>query len=565
MTDEWQFPTAWAAVACLLRELGNTAVFGLPSDDLALLDAMGAGQPRLVLCRDQRNAVFMASGYALATGRIGVCVVGKGPAVANAVTGLVEASTGGVPVLVIAAGTAVARVGAGAFQELDQIRLIRPLVKWAARVEHPTRLVPVLRKALRVARLGAPGPVYVELPEDVASSSIRMDGPWRIDGMQYPAPDPEALRASCDLIARSHRPILLIGGGARRRCPPGTLEKLADTLGCAVFTTASGRGIFDERHPLYCGLSGLYAQPPAAALWQHTDLVIAVGSRLEETATFGWDTLPVGTPVLQVNLSEVAAVAERDGAWLYGDVGHTVNGWLRCGWPVGGTGQWRKQVADVRAALAGLVRLRLAGVRPDDPPRVAAVLAVLDELLPVDRILVQENGLQDMWSYFYPFWTATVGGSIVPSEQTSLGFGMAAAVGAALGAPDQAVVAFGGDGAFNLFRSDLVTVAAEAVPLLMVVLDNGGYGWLQKQLDQRLTPTPYRFTDGHRTTGAAVRDLGIAYQRVERHADVAPALRSAWSRRLAGQPAVVEVAVRLDDVPPGLEKLAGDLPAPVDG
>lgn len=229
-----EYPTAWAAVADHLTFLGVDTVFGLPADDLAFLTALEAQPVRMVLCRDQRNAAFMATGYALAAGRPGACVVGKGPAVTNVGTGLLEAQTARVPLLVYASGTAAERVGTGAFQELDQLTTVRHLVKWSARVDHPGRVCPVLEKAGLVATAGVPGPVYVELPEPVAAAPVTGTGPWRPLSGHRPAPEPAALAESYRWLQSARRPLLLAGGGARHRNPDRRIERLAERLGAGL-------------------------------------------------------------------------------------------------------------------------------------------------------------------------------------------------------------------------------------------------------------------------------------------------------------------------------------------
>lgn len=561
MTPPREYAGGWAAVADFVGHLGIDTVFGLPSDDMDLLVALDGTSTRMVLCRDQRNAVFMGVGHAVATGRPGVCVVGKGPAVANTVTGLLEAAAAHVALLLLATGTPSRQLGTGAFQELDQVAIVRPLTKWATRVEHPDRLCAVLEQAVLVAVSGAPGPVYVELPEDVAGAPVTRTGPWRAPRAHRQGPDTDVLADSLVVLRAATRPLVLAGGGARHRNPGSLVERLADALGAGVFTTASGRGVVDESHPSFCGLAGLYARPSGRALWQEADLIVALGSGLEETATMGWEA---DTPVLQVNVDAAGIATGRRGTWVLADVARTVACWLEASArePLSATGPgWRERVAAARSALvdpgdapaAGRVRAR---------PRVADVLAALDRVVPGDRALVQENGLQDMWSYFYPHWSVRAGDTaFAPSEQTSLGAGAAAAVGVQLARPGRPVVALIGDGAFNLFRGDLPTLADAGAPVLYVVLDNGGYGWLQSNLDRRSPNSRFRFVTGRPTGSAgALEQLGIGHARVEEAGALEPVLHRAWSHCAAGEPYVVEVAVDLADVPPGMESLAGDFP-----
>ncbi|MEU9122486.1 thiamine pyrophosphate-binding protein [Streptomyces sp. NPDC048506] len=561
-------PTAWAALADHLRHLGTRAVFALPGDDMALLGELErAADIRVVLCRDQRNAVFMATGYALTTGRPGVCVIGKGPALTNALTGVLEARSAAAPLLLIADGTRLDRLGTGAFQELDQLTAVRPYAKWAVRVDHADRLPAALDKATALAVNGTPGPVYVELAEQIAAEPVTRNGPWRPATPQRPGPDPDALAATAERLAAAERPLLLVGGGARHRNAGRRIEQLAERLGAGLFTTASGRGTVAEDHPLYCGVSGLYTVAPADALWQETDLVIALGSRLEETATFGWPEDASQLPVIQAVVDEAGLAMERPGAHVLGDAGRIVDGWTELLADHRPRGAWPERIRTVRAALARRAadRAEEAAKRvPDGAVPVADVLAALDRAVPADRVLVQENGLQDMWSYYFPHYALAVGGgSVVPSEQTPLGFGAAAAVGVRLAEPaGRPVVAVVGDGAFNLFRSELPTLADAGVAVLYVVLDNGGYGWLQSNLDRVSGPASrFAFTAARRSGNEGLADAhGFDHVRVTSPAELPAALTAAWRRVSAGTTAIVEVAVALEDTPPGMAESAGDFP-----
>lgn len=538
--------TGWHAVAAWLRHSGVDTVFGLPDDDLLLLAALADEPVRMVLCRDQRNAVFMAAGYAATSGRPGYCVVGRGPALAYAVGGLVEAAAGRLPVVLLATGTDADRIGTGAFQELDQLSLVRPVVKWAARVEHPRLLGGMLAKAASVAGSGAPGPTYLEIPASVGAAPAPAEEPW-------PAP--------AELLAGARRPVVLAGGGMRHHNQDRVVERFAERYGAAILVSASGRGAVDESHPLFCGGAGLYAAPAVKRLWRETDLVIALGSRLEETTVEGWDGIRPPVPVLQVNVEAADLAVGWPGPAVVGDAAAVLAGWAdRAGEP---DRSWLARVARARQEAVDAARVHAERLRAGPRISVLDVLDALDSTVPADRILVQENGLADMWSYFWPYWTChSSGGSVAPSEQTSLGFGAAAALGVALAAPERPVVALVGDGAFRIFGADEATAAAATAAvarsgLLYVVLDNGGYGWLQHQLDERGGQSAARFRfaagDGPSPPGHAWRE------RVEDKPQLAAALARAWSRCAAGQVAVLEVAVQLDDTPPCLWPEADEL------
>jgi acetolactate synthase-1/2/3 large subunit len=554
------YPSPWHAVVDALVHHKVDTVFGLPGDDLGALHALEDAPVRMLLCRDQRSALFMATGYATQAGRTGVAVIGKGPAVANAVTGLLEAQTSGVPLVVLAGATAAKRRDSGAFQEVDQLALIRPVVKWAARVDHPDRLVPALDKAFLLAASGAPGPVYVELPDDLLDMAVERTRPWASTPETAATQGPTS--RALELIGAANRPVLLVGGGMRGRNAERGIEALADRIGAAVFATASGRGVVDEHHPAFGGLSGLYSPAELAPVWADADLLITLGSRLEETATFN-GFVADGVPVLQVNIDAGGLSAEFPGLSVLGDGEAVVAHWLRAlgPRPAQADSSWPSTVADCRAAAHVAVAARLAEMAGSDTLHVAEVLAALDRLAAPDRILVQENGLQDMWSYFFPHWTCGAGaGSVVPSEQTTLGFGTAAAGGVKLAAPDRPVIAFVGDGAFAMVANEVATLAEEGVGVTYVVLRNQGYGWLQCQLDQHgAEASRFRFLSEeaqrplqvhHAVWHAVVRDKSA----------LADLLGEALLHSTKGRVAVLEVPVTIADAPPGITELEGDFP-----
>ncbi|MBD0693061.1 thiamine pyrophosphate-binding protein [Streptomyces sp. CBMA123] len=546
-----RYPDAWSAIVSLLVANGVDTCFGLPGDDLELLRALDAAGLDLVPCRDQRNAMYMATGYALQSGRPAVCALGKGPAVTHAATGLLEARESGAPVLVLAAGGPERRRGSGGFQELDQVAVTAPLVRWAHRVGHPDRVVPATVTALTRAVGPPPGPVYLEIPDDVRTASITVTGPPpTLPEPLLPDSVPVAPGRALAAIRRSRRPVLLVGGGMRHRNGGGVVERFAERLGAALFTTASGRGAVDEHHPLFCGLAGLYAAGPARALWSSCDLVVSLAGRLEETVVDGGTPWPP-VPVVQVNVDPAGLSAEFAGPRVLGDARHAVLGWSRALDEDGrATEQWGKRIADARTAMSLAVEAELARAAALPGIRIAELLAALDATSGELRVLVQENGLQDMWSYGFPFHVG--GGSVVPSEQTPLGFGAAAAIGVKRAAPDHEVTAFVGDGAFLAARADIAVTAAAHGGVLYVVLCNGGYGWLDAQRSRLgLDAERHPFT----RPGApppAVDGSDLHYRVLRDKAALTGEIHAARKFCARGGTAVLMVPVAPDDILPAL-------------
>ncbi|MEU2728493.1 thiamine pyrophosphate-binding protein [Streptomyces griseoviridis] len=553
-----RYADAWSAIVDLLVAHEVDTCFGLPGDDLELLRALDAAGLDVVPCRDQRNAMYMATGYALQSGRLAVCALGKGPAVTHAATGLLEARESGAPVLVLAAGAPERRRGSGGFQELDQIAVVAPLVRWAHRVGHPDRVVPATVTAMTRAAGPPSGPVYLEVPDDVRTAEVVVTGPRPTppEPLAFavapvtPGPALAALRAS-------RRPVVLVGGGMRHRNDGGAVEGFAERLGAALFTTASGRGAVDEHHPLFCGVAGFYAAAPFRELWSSCDLVVSLAGRLEETVAEGGSPWP-RVPVVQVNLDPGGLSAEFAGPRVLGDARHAVLGWSRALDEDRGAAladpdardAWSKRIAEARAAASHEVEAELARAAALPEIRVAELLAALDATAGEHHVLVQENGLQDMWSYGFPFHAG--GGSVVPSEQTPLGFGAAAAIGVKRAAPGHEVTAFIGDGAFLAARADIAVTAASHGGVLYVVLCNGGYGWLDAQR-ARLGLDAERHAFARRGAPPPVVDGPDLHHRVLRDkAALTEEILAARRFCSQGGTAVLMVPVAPDDVLPAV-------------
>jgi acetolactate synthase I/II/III large subunit len=367
--------------------------------------------------------------------------------------------------------------------------------------------------------------------------------------------------AALDVLRNAQRPIVLVGGGMRHRNAGGVVERFAERVGAALSCTASGRGVVDESSTRFIGLAGLYAPDRAKALWEDADCVVVLGSRLEETATYGWpDALGRTVPVVQVNVDAAGVATQFAGPVVLGDGGDVCAAWLERvvdHAPV----EWSKRVDEAHHGLRADHRRELADLAAKPELHVVEVLAALDAELPADRVLVQENGLQDMWSYSFPrFECAHGAGSVVPSEQTSLGFGAAAAIGVKAAAGDRPVVAFVGDGAFGLFDADLTTAVALGTGLVYVVLRNGGYGWLHSQLgphNRDLAGTA--LVDPDAVPVEAPRWRGVHQATVTKEslrADVA----EAWRRARDGEVVVLNVPTRLEDALFADHELGGSFP-----
>lgn len=513
----------WEQVAATLVAHGIRLVFGLPDDDMRALRALEGHGIHVEWCRSQRTAVHMAAGAALSGGRPAVVVLGRGPAVAAAVPGLLEAAYGHAPVVVLGAGTATERQHSRAFQDAPTVDLVSPVTRWAARVPTPGHAASMVREALARAAAAPAGPVYLEIPDASPVPSTEQ---------------PDGLSAEVDLdrtvsmLAAAQRPCLLLGGGAKGLSRPQVLE-LAEATDAAVLVTASGRGSFPESHRQFVGVAGLYMAAPVRALVETSDIVVSVGSRLEETAMTG---MPRGASWLQVTAT-VAGVDHRlPGGHVIMDAARWAHE-LSARRLTGERGPWIAETASLRT--------RLFEDRAREDTLSARVMRALSDLLPEDAIVFHENGLHDMWSYSFPHFTLPDRArSVAPSEQTTLGFGAAAAAGAAA-MEEQLVVCITGDAALGTLRPDADEILASRRRLLYVVLDDMGMGWLARQAED--AGSPMRFA---RTGGLLGAVDGPEVVTIESVAHAERRLADAITTADAGIPVVVRVVTAEIDVAP---------------
>ncbi|MFJ3906197.1 thiamine pyrophosphate-binding protein [Streptomyces sp. NPDC090025] len=556
----------WDVVAGTLADAGCDLVVGLPSDEPGLMDAAGAVPGLTVVgVRDQRAGACAAIGHAAVTGRPAVLAVNSGPSFANALTGLLEASSLGAPVVVVTTRVPALGIGRGGFQHTDQAAMAAPLAKWTFLVEDPRQLTWALRRAVHLAVNGAPGVVLIEIADEV----LRAPAPERrpappVRRLRFAA-DAEEVRRAAALLAAARLPVVVAGGGCKPAGAGPAVRRLAELLGAPVFTTAAGRGVIDEEHPLACGLVGLYTTPPADRLLADADVVLAIGSRLEETARMGWDGLDDKTLVhVDVDPAVFLTALEPEVA-LLGDAA-VVAGQLADALAEPAA---QAPAATGRAARTAAVAAVRDGMRARHTPAagpgltVSDALRMLQESVRRDATLVQENGLHDMWGYHCPVVSVGDGARVItPGEQTMVGFGLPAAVGAAVADPARRTVLVCGDGAFEMGLAALPTAVERGLGLTVLVLDNGGYGWPRFVRAEEGAPDALTRFAAPSHTDAAVRALGGDAVRCTTAAELAAALDGAAKAHAEGRTTVITVPVHDTDVPVGVRRVFADPTAP---
>lgn len=562
-----------------LMAYGVEVVFGVPGGQtVALYDAIQRLAPRIrhITLRDERSTVYAADAYAKLTGKIGVCDVTVGPGVVKLPSGLLESYNASIPVLAIVSDVNrdwnhLQERGA-ATQAMDQEGLLRPLCKWVTTLKSPEALPAVLGTALRRAVTGRPGPVALIIPHDVfdarlavpaggvpeapAALTTPLDPAWGRFPVYRTAPDPAAVALAAERLIAARCPVMIVGGGALIAGAEEAVARLAEALGMPVVTTFTGRGVLPDDHPLSLGLLGSIGTTCARRAVEAADVVLMVGVKSAKNSTFDW-TLPRRDQTvlhLDVDPAEIGKVFPT-AVGLVGDARLGLEALLsaveriaspnagdpsRLEWIAGLKREWETEVAPKLASDAV----------PILPQRVMAELA---RRTGADDLLVLDASYPTGWGMlFHPIRRAgrTV---LAPRGSAGLGYGLPAAIGAAIACPGRRILLLAGDGGFAYSLGELATVQLYELPIVTVVFNNRSLAWIDHwhRIYFQGDGAPFRLND---VDFAAVgRGFGCLGLRVEKPEAIGPALDEALAGRFASsegaRPAIVEVIVSAEETP----------------
>ena len=547
--------TGGRALAEMLHLSGAGPMFGMGGFQLLpFYDAVGLVGLNHHLINDERCGAFAADAYARVTNRPGICDGTLGPGATNLVTGLVESLNGGIPIVAIAGDTNRAHSWKNMTQECRQIEILKPAVKELIRVETTSRIPELVRRAFAVATSGRPGPVLLDVPEDVAHG-VHDFAPedFVVDEttLKAPArrirPDRADIERAAKLIAKAKRPLLLTGGGIHLSEAWNALTHFAETQSIPVAHTMTGKGGIACTNPLSVGLFGRYSRI-ANDLIAASDCLIVVGCKLGEIATKRF-ALPPPTSRSFISISlpkrsaDVSRLKSRCGA-MRGPGSKTLP--RRC----------RTAAPPTRAArtdYVGEIAPRMKAWEDDAAPRLnsrdrpvhmARLCRELNRTLPADAILVADGGFAGHWTGLL-FDTKTSGRHFIPDRGfASIGYGLPGGIGAALAAPDRPVVAISGDGGFNMMLGELETARRTGCGLTVIVVNNAASGYV-KALQHAMMGGRYQSADLNEMDYAAIaRAMGCGGIRVEDPEALSAALRHGMEE--SNRPTVIDVVVTRD-------------------
>jgi len=549
------------AILDILEGEGVRVIFGVPGGPLTgLFEAMQErGTIRLVLAKNEAGAAFMAAAMARVTRSLAVCCATSGPGATNALTGIASAYTDSLPVLLLTGQVARFVFGKGAIQEssvhgIDVVDLYRPVTKLSAMLPDASRTPDIVRMAIRAAMSGRQGPVHLSMPADIVSRRVPYEPqPPRAYRPVAAVPvDRDALESAAEVLARARRPCVLAGYGVSRSNAHDALYELAHALGAPVATSPKGKGVFPEDDPLALGVLGFGGQGQVEKLLSSgvVDALVVVGTSLNEFVTNAWTVrLHPDTALVQIDI-EGESIGKNypvDVA-VVGDARASLDELLARVLELRGSrrpvGRW-KGLTDAPPPVARPVAL------DDEPLRSEGVMKELREAMSDETMLFVDNGSAIVWATHF-FEARRPDTYFIDLGLSSMGSAVAGVVGAALAVKGRPVVALVGDAAFAMLGSEVHTAVEERLPVVWVVLNNGGHGMvhhgdrLMKGRD--LGVSVFRVPIDCAAMGRALGARGV-------RAATGAELREALGEALGGDgPVVIDAVVDPAEVPPTLER-----------
>ncbi|MDQ6724990.1 MAG: acetolactate synthase large subunit [Actinomycetota bacterium] len=468
---------------------GVEVIFGLPGGAiLPVYDPIIDSPIRHILVRHEQGAGHMAEGFAHVTGRPGVAMVTSGPGATNIVTPLADAMMDSIPMVVITGQVPSGAIGTDAFQECDIIGVTRSITKHNELVTSAQDIPRVIHEAFHIATTGRPGPVLVDIPKDIVDPNhpnSAMDWYWP-DSIDLPGykptvkGHPRMIREAAKLIAESKRPVIYAGGGILKARAAEALRELAELTGISVVTTLMARGAFPDSHPLCLGMPGMHGNYTAITSMQQSDLLIALGSRFDDRVTGKVGAFAPDAKIIHVDVdpAELGKVRRPD-VPIVGDCKAVIEELIREIRELGPQPDRSPWDAQLKAWQAQFPLHYDQGWNEGDALKPQFCIEALRDNSPEDTIVVSGVGQHQMWTsqfwrFNHPYTWVNSGGL------GTMGFAVPAAIGAKVGMPGRTVWAIDGDGCFQMTAQELVTAAAERIPVKVAILNNAYLGMVRQ-------------------------------------------------------------------------------------
>ena len=537
--------TGGQQVVRALLEHGVDTVFGVPGESyLDVLDALYAERERIrmVSCRHEGAASFMAEAHGKLTGRPGICMVTRGPGATNASIGVQTAFQDSTPLIVLVGQVGNDMVEREAFQEIDYRRMFGQFSKWVAQIDSAARVTEYMNRAFSVAMSGRPGPVVLALPEDMLTE---LAAPQDCGTIQFPQahPAPDALADMRALLAGARRPLMIVGGSGWTDAGLDSLARYASQNGLPVACSFRRQDLYDNHHPQYVGEVGIGVNPELAEAVRNADVILAVGARLGEMVTGGYTLLQ--SPVPRQTLIHVLASPEELGRVYQPTVK------IPSGLDAFAHAAASLEPLDAAPWRGWLDGLRQSYLRYTEPPATALrmdparVIVALREGLDARAILTNGAGNYSAWAHrYYRFSHPRT--QLAPTSG-AMGYGVPAAIAAKLRHPERQVVCLAGDGCFLMTSQELATVKQHRLAIVFIVFNNGMYGTIRMHQEVNYPGRTIGTDLCNPDFVAYAESFGVPAERVDSHENFAPALARALE---SGSPYLIELSLDPEVITP---------------
>lgn len=531
-----------------IKAEGIDTVFGYPGGQaLPLYDALYDSGLHHVLTRHEQGAVHAADGYARLSGKVGVCISTSGPGATNLVTGIATANMDSIPMVCITCQVPRASIGKDSFQEADIMGVTTPITKHNFLVQDINDLAVIMKKAFYLASTGRPGPVVVDIPKDIFLDTAEWDYPETVAGFTWGYhPKYEGstadLQAICDAISRSHSPVLFVGGGVVSSGASELLREFVAKTKIPVTASLMGLTAFPTDDELHLGMLGMHGTYAANMAVQHADLLIGMGVRFDDRVTGTLNTFAAGARVVHLDIDPAEFNKNvRVDYRLQGDLKWSLDLLLQQAM----TGNITDWLASCRKWKTEHI---LSYEKSDQVIKPQAALEELKDMTGGEAVIVTDVGQHQMWTAQYmqfknPRTFLTSGGL------GTMGYGLPAALGAALTADGREVWLVSSDGSIMMNCQEMATLAEEGLPVKMMILNNRGLGmvrqWQRMFYNQRMSASKHHLQMSFAKLGEAMGCTGIT---VSRPQDLRAALEQA---RAVDGPVIIDVLVdELENVMP---------------
>ena len=461
-----------------LLELGIDTVFGYPGGAvLPLYDAIYNFKGiRHILGRHEQGCLHEAEGYAKSTGKLGVAIVTSGPGATNAITGIADAMSDSVPLLVFTGQVARAGIGKDAFQEADIVGITMPITKYNYQVRETADIPRIITEAVHIATTGRPGPVVIDLPKDVSALETDFIYSPEVNLPSYQptlVPNDMQIKKILKQLSKAKKPVLLAGGGISYAEASKELNEFAERYQIPVVTSLLGQGTIATSHPLFLGMGGMHGSFAANIAMTEADFMISIGCRFDDRLTGNPKTFAKNAKVAHIDIdpAEIGKIISAD-IPVVGDAKKALQMLLAEPTVHNNTEKWIEKVTKDKNRVRSYDKKERV-VQPQ------AVIERIGELTNGDAIVVTDVGQHQMWAaQYYPYQNERQ--LVTSGGLGTMGFGVPAAIGAKIANPEKEVILFVGDGGYQMTNQEMAILNIYKIPIKVIMLNNHSLGMVRQ-------------------------------------------------------------------------------------